>query len=241
MEEYIQFEKRSYVAPLKYFVIPNETIGKFKPRMIYLLGAMYASAHYRDKKDKRLTTNITIDQLASITGESRYYIKDVFLPYIRKNPTEIIRWEGNYYTAGMKKRNSFTLLNPKENFRIIWSDIFQDKRFTAEEKGYIIALYSMCANNTFRYELSNNFISKRIGVSLNTWKKFKTILEKKGVILTFNNAPVALIDTNFEQANILLYKSLGHKTALDMIAEFRPDEDTIEHINVSREIFKHSA
>ena len=160
-------------------------------------------------------------------------------PKIRAVDNSIVNWEGIYYTHTSQhkivKRNIFSLQKPTSNFRIIKSGIFNDKRFTPEEKGYIIALYMLCVNNTFRFDLSNSEIARRIGVSLNTWKKYRVILETKGVICSFGNAPSALLDLNFENSLVLNYEYLGYRSSsmIQFEAEIN-DRETLKEIEAAQ-------
>lgn len=88
----------------------------------------------------------------------------------------------------------------------------------------------LCINNTFRFELSDTAIAKSIGVSLNTWKKYKNVLVEKGVIQKFKNAPAGLLDPNFENAMVLNYEYLGYKSASIIQEEALQDINYISDI-----------
>lgn len=216
--------------------IPNGILGYFKPRMLYLIAAMYSTGHYEDINDSHYRTDVTIKQLSSISGDTLCYIEESLYPQIRKSNNVFIKWDGNYFShqvtekGYIARRNIFSLLKPTENFRIIRSGIFQDNRFTPDEKGYIIALYMLCINNTFRFELSDTAIAKSIGVSLNTWKKYKNVLVEKGVIQKFKNAPAGLLDPNFGNAMVLNYEYLGYKSASIIQEEALQDINYISDI-----------
>lgn len=93
----------------------------------------------------------------------------------------------------------------------------------------------LCVNNTFRFDLSNSEIARRIGVSLNTWKKYRAMLEAKGVICSFGNAPSALVDLNFENSLVLNYEYLGHKSPsmIQLEAEMK-DRETLQEIELAQ-------
>ncbi len=225
--------------------LPSSLLGLFKPRMLYLLAGMYATGHYDNINDTYFRTDVTIQQLSSITQDTTTYIEESLYPKIRTLKSSNIKWEGVYYTHTSQhritKRNIFLLQKPTVNFRIINNGIFYDRRFTPEEKGYIIALYMLCVNNTFRFDLSNSEIARRIGVSLNTWKKFREILETKGVICSFGNAPSALVDLNFENSLVLNYEYLGYRSPsmIQLEAEIK-DRETLNEIEIAQEEWKNN-
>ena len=227
MEERLKF-------PLAYIALPNEALGTFKPRMLYLLTAMYATCKY---DDKHMYTDVTTEQLSNISGISEDYIHKTFYPYVRKTMIQLIKYEGFRYVCldrTVKRRNLFTLLKPTKNFRIISSEILLDRSLTPDEKGYIIALYILCVNNTFRFDLPDKVIATKIGVSLNTWKKYKELLLEKGIILPYINAPEALLDVDHIDSSVLMYPHLGATTAQDLI-EQGIDEEVREEIRDTKE------
>lgn len=203
--------------------------------MLYLIAGLYSTGHYNNLSDEYLSTNVTINQLSQITAEKPSYIKESLFVAIRKSSTNTIRWKGNYYThkdgcTCAVRRNLFTLSKPKSNFRIIKRAIFHDERFSPEEKGYIIALYLLCVNNTFRFDLSDAQVATKLGVSLNTWKKYKQILMCKGVLQEFKDAPAGLLDPNFENALVLNYDYLGYQSPSAIHQNMMQDTDFISLI-----------
>lgn len=209
--------------------MPCDLLGSFKPRLLYLIAGLYSTGRYNTNKDKSVTTDVTIGQLEAITGDKKFYIKESLFTTIRKRNSEYVKWNGNFYThnkerGDIQKRNRFSLLKASTNFRIIQRGIFQDDRFTPDEKGYIIALYMLCVNNTFRFDLSDAEIAKRLDVSLNTWKKYKAILINKGVIQEFKDAPAHMVDLNFEEALVLNYEHLGYSNMLKAADDYYIEE-----------------
>ena len=220
--------------PLKYVTIPCSLLGSIKPRMLYLLTALYSTCHY---DNNFMYTDVTIDQLSLISGESKYYIRDFFFPYLRQMETPILEDDDFHYLCSnrtVKRRNLFTLLRPTENFRIISSEILLDRSLTPDEKGYIIALYILCVNNTFRFDLNDKLLATKIGVSLNTWKKYKELLLEKGIILPYINAPEALLDVDHIDSSVLMYPHLGATTAQDLI-ELGQEKELTEEIRDAKE------
>lgn len=64
--------------------MPNGLLGCFKPRMLYLIAAMYSTGHYVAITDSHYRTDVTIKQLSSISGDTLYYIEESLYPQIRK-------------------------------------------------------------------------------------------------------------------------------------------------------------
>ena len=127
------------------------------------------------------------------------------------------------------KRNEFKLPYPNENYRVIWKHIFSDSSLTPEEKGFLIGLYCLCINNTFRYDLKDIEIAKKLGMDAKTYRKYRNALIDKNVLWSSYDAPMALTNADHLDAKVLMYPHLGHKTWLDLVEEFNPTEDEINH------------
>lgn len=208
-----------------YSKIPNDAIMYFKLKDLYLLAGLYNSTHYNNTSDV-CTTDITIKQLSDLTGVSQGYIGEYFLPKFREEDF------GECKTLQLKKtikRNEFKLPYPNENYRVIWKHIFSDSSLTPEEKGFLIGLYCLCINNTFRYDLKDIEIAKKLGMDAKTYRKYRNALIDKNVLWSSYDAPMALTNADHLDAKVLMYPHLGHKTWLDLVEEFNPIEDEINH------------
>lgn len=211
---------------IKYYSrIPNETIKFFKLKDLYLLAGLYNSAHYVYYSNI-CTTDITIKQLSDLTGVSQRYIGDYFLPKFRGSSYGKCSTKQLGYRI---KRNFFELPYPNENYRVMWGSIFSDKTLSPEEKGFLIGLYCLSINNTFRYDLSDAEIAKKLGLDAKTYRKYRNILIEKGVIWSSYDAPMALTNIEHLEAKVLIYPHLGYKTWIDLVKEFNPSEDEIEN------------
>ena len=208
-----------------YSKIPNDAIMYFKLKDLYLLAGLYNSTHYNNTSDV-CTTDITIKQLSDLTGVSQGYIGEYFLPKFREEDF------GECKTLQLKKtikRNEFKLPYPNENYRVIWKHIFSDSSLTPEEKGFLIGLYCLCINNTFRYDLKDIEIAKKLGMDAKTYRKYRNALIDKNVLWSSYDAPMALTNADHLDAKVLMYPHLGHKTWLDLVEEFNPTEDEVNH------------
>ena len=208
-----------------YSKIPNDAIMYFKLKDLYLLAGLYNSTHYNNTSDV-CTTDITIKQLSDLTGVSQGYIGEYFLPKFREEDF------GECKTLQLKKtikRNEFKLPYPNENYRVIWKHIFSDSSLTPEEKGFLIGLYCLCINNTFRYDLKDIEIAKKLGMDAKTYRKYRNALIDKNVLWSSYDAPMALTNAEHLSAKVLMYPHLGHKTWLDLVEEFNPTEDEVNH------------
>ena len=214
-------EKRTYKSSKSYFTIPIECIKHFKLKDLYLVAGLYSCGKYR-RGVEYMETDTTIEQLASITGVSKYYIKDYFLPKLKKDGYILSSHIQEEY---MKRRNLYTLPNPTENYRSIWSGIFEDNSLTPEEKGFLIGMYCLTANNSFRVDLiTEQAIYDKLGISKNTYKKYRNKLRERGIIVASESAPYAL--RWHEETNgtglVLIYQHLGHKSYKEVIREYTP-------------------
>lgn len=155
-----------------YTIIPNYASGKFSPNDLYTITGIYLTAN-----DKYITDS-TYEQIASSTGQSLSYIKDYFMPRLKNTKfcTQI-----QSFTIGNLRRKRYYLPKPTENFRIIKKEVLTDTNITSEEKGFIIALYCNCVNNSFNLSLSSwKFWESKIKVSKSTFYKLKKSLVSRG-------------------------------------------------------------
>jgi hypothetical protein len=206
-----------------YSRIPNDAIMHFKLKDLYLLAGLYNSAHYSNTSDV-CTTNITIKQLSNLTGVSQGYIGEYFLPKFREEDFGECK---THQVEETIKRNEFKLPYPNENYRVIWKHIFSDNSLTPEEKGFLIGLYCLCVNNTFRYDLKDIEIAKKLGMDAKTYRKYRNALIDKKVIWTSYDAPMFFTYAEHLSAKVLMYPHLGYKTWIDLVEEFNPTEDEI--------------
>ncbi len=210
----------TYTSSKRYFVIPIEAIEHFTLVDLYLVAGLYSCGQYNNENKAILTTDTTIEQLSSITGVSKYYIKDTFLPKLKSDGYVIYNCTQKSYNV---KRNSYTLPNPAKNYRHIKSLIFKDTLLTPKEKGFIIGLYCLCFNNTFRVDLpTDKDVCKALRMSLNTYKKYKKALIEKHIIHKSEEAPEAL---RWEEDStgvglVLTYPHLGHISYNEIINEY---------------------
>ena len=216
-------EERDFYAVKDYSIIPNDAIKYFKLKDLYLLAGLYNSAHYTCDDDICIT-DITIGQLSNLTGVSQGYIRDYFLPKFRE------RGFGECRTVQVRfkiKRNYFELPYPNENYKVMWKNLFSDDSLSPEEKGFLIGLYSLCINNSFRYDLSDKEIAKKLGLDSKTYRKYRNALIEKNVLWSSCDAPMALTNAEHLSAKVLMYPHLGHKTWINLVEEFNPTEDEI--------------
>lgn len=219
MEQTLQ--RNLIVATKEYTIFPIIAVGLFKPKDLYLLAGMYLSSHYQRNSDT-LHTDITISQLSLLTKVGKGYIKDNFYPRLKRSG--FISYECVQEQLNVK-RNHFYLPNPEQNYKFIRKELFFDRNLSPEEKGVIIGLYSLCLNNTFRYDLSDQRVWEALGISKNTFKKYRNSLINNNVLWSSYDAPMALTNTEHLNAKVLMYPHLGHKTWLDLVEEFNPTED----------------
>lgn len=211
------------VAKKDYTPFPISAIGLFKPRDLYLLAGMYLSSSYQSDSNF-LHTDITISQLSSLTGISEEYISNYFYPRLKRS-----RFVGYrcIQEQPLVKRNHFYLPTPTDNFRFIRKELFFDRTLSPEEKGVMIGLYCLCLNNTFRYDLSDQRVWEALGLSKNTFKKYRNSLIDKNVLWSSYDAPMALTNAEHLSAKVLVYPHLGYRTWLDLMEGFNPTEDEI--------------
>ncbi len=212
------------VAKKDYTPFPISAIGLFKPKDLYLLAGMYLSSSYQ-RNSGILHTDTTISQLSSLTGVSEEYITNNFYPRLKGSRFISYRC---IQAQPLVKRNHFYLPDPTHNFRFIRKEFFFDRTISPEEKGVMIGLYGLCLNNTFRYDLSDQRVWEALGISKNTFKKYRNSLIDKNVLWSSYDAPMALTHIDHLSAKVLIYPHFGYKTWIDLVEEFDPTEDDIE-------------
>ena len=222
-------------AVKNYTKFPIEAIKYFKTKDLYLLAGLYLCSHYSNNQSY-YETDTTIHQLSELTGVDDSYIKNYFLPKLKGSgfiiPCRTIQLE---YKV---RRDSYTLPKFETNYRVINKELFFDNTLTPDEKGILIALYCLCINNTFRFDLTDKSIWSKLGISKNTLKKYKKLLIEKDILQTSYKAPMALIDLDHTSATIIVYPYLGFKPYTDFIKESKPNDDEIEHYNIILEMDK---
>ena len=206
-------EDRIVFARKDYFRIPNEVVKFFKLKDLYLVAGLYNSVNYSKGRDK-CYTDITIEQLSKLTGVSQEYISKSFLPRFKRShfgkcTTKQVSFK--------EKRNQYELPYPNENYRIMWKQLFSDGLLSPEEKGFIMGLYCLCYNNSFRLGLSDTAIIKELNLSPKTYRKYRDSLLDKKVICSSMEAPIQLVWSEHMEARILLYPCLGYKTYMDEV------------------------
>ncbi len=207
-----------------YTTIPIEACQHFKLRDLYLVAGLYINAPYKIGVEY-METNTTIEQLARTTGISTDYIKDSFIPKLKNSGyIKVVTTQESY----MVKRNKYYLPNPSENYRIIWGELFSDNSLSPEEKGLMIGIYCLCANNTFRIDMPAKTIYEHLGLTKNTYTKYMNNLVLKGVIKSLGESYVALVDFNHLHGLVLMYPYLGFQTYLDILLNHEPTEEEIE-------------
>ena len=206
-----------------YTPFPINATGLFKPKDLYLLAGVYLSSEYHSDASY-LYTNTTVHQLSVLTGVSEDYISNNFYPRLKRSG--FIRYRC-IQEQPLVKRNHFYLPNPTQNFRFIRKELFLDRAISPEEKGIMIGLYGLCLNGTFRYDLSDQRVWESLGISKNTFKKYRNSLIDKKVIWTSYDAPMFFTYAEHLSAKVLMYPHLGYKTWIDLVEEFNPTEDEI--------------
>lgn len=219
-------EKSSLIVATKdYTTFPTTAVGLFKPKDLYLLAGMYLSSHYQ-RDSNILHTDITISQLSSLTGVGSWYIRESFYPRLKRSGFISYRCVQEQPNV---KRNHFYLPTTEQNFRFIRKELFYDSTLSPDEKGIVIGLYCLCLNNTFRYDLSDQKVWEALGISKNTFKRYRNNLIDKDVLWSSYDAPMALTNVEHLAAKVLMYPHLGYKTWLDLVEEFNPTEDEVNH------------
>lgn len=212
------------LATKDYTPFPIEACGLFKTKDLYLLAGMYLSSHYQENSNV-FYTNITISQLSALTKVKENYIKEYFYPKLKGSGYVVYECTQEQFNV---KRNHFYLPKPTQNFRFIRKELFCDSTLTPEEKGIIISLYCLCVNNTFRFNLTDRVIWEKLGVTKNTFKKYRNSLIEKNVLWSSYDVPLVLTSIDHLEAKIILYPHLGYTTWIDLVEEYKPTEEEIE-------------
>ena len=211
----------------QFTIIPIEACSYFKPKHLYLLAGLYINAHYQ-RGNNYMTTDTTFSQLAALTGVSIYYIKESFVPRLKELEDKGYRVE-TIQSQRKIKRNIYHLPNPSKNFRIIWAELSSDNSLSPEEKGNMLGLNCLCANNEFRINLTDQAIYSQLNIAKNTYKKFRDLLIEKKVLWSSCDVPMKLVWTEHMEAKVLLYPHLGYNTWIDKVTSDVPDDDEIKH------------
>lgn len=206
----------------QYTIIPTESCKHFKLKDLYLLAGLYINAPYV-RGVECMITDTTFKQLSDTTGVSIDYIKDSFIPKLKEKGYRVDTIQESHKV----KRNRYYLPNPSENYRIIWAELFSDSSLSPEEKGFIIGLYCMCANNTFRLDLPDKVVYENLGMVKNTYTKYRNSLIDKDILKTLGESYIALINFNFFHGTVLMYPHLGYVTYLDILENNVPEEEEI--------------
>ena len=208
-----------------YTIIPNYASGKFSPNDLYTITGIYLTAN-----DKYITDS-TYEQIASSTGQSLSYIKDYFMPRLKNTKlcTQI-----QSFTIGNLRRKRYYLPKPTENFRIIKKEVLTDTNITSEEKGFIIALYCNCVNNSFNLSLSSwKFWESKIKVSKSTFYKLKKSLVSRGYLRRLEYVPENPDSGNHPEDYMLCVPWLGDISYIDWLHQYKNDDITIRNIFLS--------
>ena len=193
-----------------YTILPNDVSKHFSPNDIYTIIGLYFTAH------SDYTTDATYKQLQSLTGQSEDYIKKGFVKRLIKSNFCNIE---SYFDLKDKitRRNKYTLPAPKNNFRIIQSEIFEDNNLTSEEKGFIIALYCNCVNDTFNIGLLPKDIVSKLKISKASFYMLRSSLIKKGYMSKIKHMPVFIRSEDFPDDYMLTCDWLGYESYKDWI------------------------
>lgn len=188
-----------------YTLIPNEAGQIFKPEDLYTLTCMYLTA----KSD--YTTNSTRKQLSEITEFSEAYLKDKFLPRLRKSKFCKIEEYMEFPNGQIRKRNKYVLPQPETNYRIISKEILKDAKLTLTEKGVMIGLYTLTVNNSFNIGFSKNEIARSLNLSRNSYLKHEKSLLKKGYLIPLSKDTTNNRHEDFSKGIVLKCSWLGTK------------------------------
>lgn len=193
-------------------ILPNGISAKFSPNDLYTLTGMYLTAN------KDYVTDSTYDQIAKLTGQSKGYIKDSFMPRLNGNKYCSIE---SYIKDGLR-RKKYNLLKPSKNFRIIKKEVLTDCTLSSEEKGFIIALYCNCVNNSFNLSLSSwEFWKSRLKVAKSTFYKLKKALIGKNYLRQLAYMPMNSESGNHPDDYMLCVPWLGHKNYVEELDKYR--------------------
>ena len=208
-----------------YTIIPNYASEKFSPNDLYTITGIYLSAN------DRYITDSTYEQIASFTGQSLSYIKDYFIP--RLKDTEFCT-QIQPFTMGNLKRKRYYLPKPTENFRIIKKEVLTDTNITSEEKGFTIALYCNCVNNSFNLSLSSwKFWESKIKVAKSTFYKLKKSLVSRGYLRKLEDVPENPDSGNHSEDYMLCVPWLGDVSYIEWLHQYEDNDITERNISLS--------
>lgn len=208
-----------------YTIIPNYTSEKFSPNDLYTITGIYLTAN------DRYITDSTYEQIASFTGQSLSYIKDYFIP--RLKDTEFCT-QIQPFTMGNLKRKRYYLPKPTENFRIIKKEVLTDTNITSEEKGFTIALYCNCVNNSFNLSLSSwKFWESKIKVAKSTFYKLKKSLVSRGYLRKLEDVPENPDSGNHSEDYMLCVPWLGDVSYIEWLHQYEDNDITERNISLS--------
>ena len=208
-----------------YTIIPNYASEKFSPNDLYTITGIYLTAN------DRYITDSTYEQIASFTGQSLSYIKDYFIP--RLKDTEFCT-QIQPFTMGNLKRKRYYLPKPTENFRIIKKEVLTDTNITSEEKGFTIALYCNCVNNSFNLSLSLwKFWESKIKVAKSTFYKLKKSLVSRGYLRKLEDVPENPDSGNHSEDYMLCVPWLGDVSYIEWLHQYEDNDITERNISLS--------
>ena len=208
-----------------YTIIPNYASEKFSPNDLYTITGIYLTAN------DRYITDSTYQQIASFTGQSLSYIKDYFIP--RLKDTEFCT-QIQPFTMGNLKRKRYYLPKPTENFRIIKKEVLTDTNITSEEKGFTIALYCNCVNNSFNLSLSSwKFWESKIKVAKSTFYKLKKSLVSRGYLRKLEDVPENPDSGNHSEDYMLCVPWLGDVSYIEWLHQYEDNDITERNISLS--------
>ena len=208
-----------------YTIIPNYASEKFSPNDLYTITGIYLTAN------DRYITDSTYEQIASFTGQSLSYIKDYFIP--RLKDTEFCT-QIQPFTMGNLKRKRYYLPKPTENFRIIKKEVLTDTNITSEEKGFTIALYCNCVNNSFNLSLSSwKFWESKIKVAKSTFYKLKKSLVSRGYLRKLEDVPENPDSGNHSEYYMLCVPWLGDVSYIEWLHQYEDNDITERNISLS--------
>ena len=208
-----------------YTIIPNYASEKFSPNDLYTITGIYLTAN------DRYITDSTYEQIASFTGQSLSYIKDYFIP--RLKDTEFCT-QIQPFTMGNLKRKRYYLPKPTENFRIIKKEVLTDTNITSEEKGFTIALYCNCVNNSFNLSLSSwKFWESKIKVAKSTFYKLKKSLVSRGYLRKLEDVPENPDSGNHSEDYMLCVPWLGDVSYIEWLHQYEDNDITERNISLS--------
>ena len=203
-----------------YTIIPNYASEKFSPNDLYTITGIYLTAN-----DRYITDS------TSFTGQSLSYIKDYFIP--RLKDTEFCT-QIQPFTMGNLKRKRYYLPKPTENFRIIKKEVLTDTNITSEEKGFTIALYCNCVNNSFNLSLSSwKFWESKIKVAKSTFYKLKKSLVSRGYLRKLEDVPENPDSGNHSEDYMLCVPWLGDVSYIEWLHQYEDNDITERNISLS--------